>query len=103
MIYHEHLYYYSLLSAIEHFKRYNMVVFDLKLVPIHAGSLRLYVSKECSKHALKVSDAVKLLVEKERTKSYDKFWSFQEFANEVATTKKDLIFFLYFMNIIWYF
>lgn len=94
MIYHEHLYYYSLLSAIEHFKRYNMVVFDLKLVPIHAGSLRLYVSKECSKHALKVSDAVKLLVEEERTKSYDKFWSFQEFANEVASTKKDLIFLL---------
>ena len=94
MIYHEHLYYYSLLSAIEHFKRYNMVVFDLKLVPIHAGSLRLYVSKECSKHALKVSDAVKLLVEEERTKSYDKFWIFQEFANEVAKTKKDLIFLL---------
>ena len=91
MIYHEHLYYYSLLSAIEHFRRYNMVVFDLKLVPIHAGSLRLYVSKECSKHALKISDAVQLLAEKERAKGYDKFWSFQKFSNEVATTKTKLI------------
>ncbi len=91
MIYHEHLYYYSLLSAIEHFKRYDMVVFDLKLIPIHAGSLRLYVSKKCSKHALKVSDAVKLLLKEERIKNYDKFSSFQEFAYELATTKKDLI------------
>ena len=91
MIYHEHLYYYSLLSAIEHFRRYNMVVFNLKLVPIHAGSLRLYVSKECSKHALKISDAVQLLAEKERAKGYDKFWSFQKFSNEVATTKTKLI------------
>lgn len=94
MIYHEHLYYYSLLSAIQHFKRYNMVVFDLKLVPIHAGSLRLYVSKKGSKYALKVSDAVNLLVEEERTKGYDKSCSFQEFANEVAKTKKELIFLL---------
>jgi SAM-dependent methyltransferase len=94
MIYHEHLFYYSLLSAIEHFKRYDMVVFDIKLIPIHAGSLRFYVSKKHSKHALTVSDAVKLLVEEEQTKGYDKFWSFQEFANEVATTKKDLIFLL---------
>jgi methylation protein EvaC len=94
MIYHEHLFYYSLLSAIEHFKRYNMVVFDVKLIPIHAGSLRFYVSKKHSKHALTVSDTVKLLVEKERTKGYDKFWSFREFANDVAITKKDLIFLL---------
>lgn len=94
MIYHEHLFYYSLLSAIEHFKRYDMVIFDVKLIPIHAGSIRFYVSKKHSKHALTVSDAVKLLEEEERTKGYDKFWIFQEFANEVAKTKKDLIFIL---------
>ena len=94
MIYHEHLFYYSLLSAIEHFKRYDMVIFDVKLIPVHAGSLRFYVSKKNSSHALIVSDAVKLLAEEERIKGYDKFWSFQKFSNEVATTKKDLIFLL---------
>ena len=94
MIYHEHLFYYSLLSAIEHFKRYDMVIFDVKLIPVHAGSLRFYVSKKHSSHALIVSDAVKLLAEEERIKGYDKFWSFQKFSNEVAATKKDLIFLL---------
>jgi methylation protein EvaC len=91
MIYHEHLFYYSLISAIEHFKRYDMVIFDVKLVPVHAGSLRFYVSKKKSSHALIVSDAVKMLVEEERMKGYDKYWSFQKFSNEVAATKKDLI------------
>ena len=46
MIYHEHIFYYSLLSAIEHFKRHDMVIFDVKLIPIHAGSLRFYVCKK---------------------------------------------------------
>jgi SAM-dependent methyltransferase len=91
MIYHEHLFYYSLLSAMEHFKRFNMVIFDIKKIPIHAGSLRFYVSKQRSKHARTVSDSVKLLEEKERTKGYDRFWSFKKFADNVAKTKKDLI------------
>ena len=32
MIYHEHLYYYSLLSTIKHFEKYNMIVFDIKFM-----------------------------------------------------------------------
>ena len=91
MIYHEHLYYYSLSSAIKHFKRYNMVIFDLKLVPIHAGSIRLYVCKDSSKRAQTVSEAVKSLHIKEKLKGYDKFWSFQKFSIQVAKTKKKLI------------
>ena len=39
-IYHEHLFYYSLLSATEHFKLYEMIIFDVKFIPIHGGSLR---------------------------------------------------------------
>ena len=43
MVYHEHIYYYSLVSAIEHFKRYDMKVFDIKKISIHGGSYRFYV------------------------------------------------------------
>ena len=42
MIYHEHLYYYSLLSAQEHFKRFDMCVFDVQQVPIHGGSISVF-------------------------------------------------------------
>ena len=90
-IYHEHLFYYSLLSATEHFKLYEMIVFDVKFIPIHGGSLRFYVCKKDSIHAQKVTDAVKLLAIEERKKGYDKFINFEKFSNKVANAKKDLI------------
>jgi len=90
MIYHEHIFYYSLLSAIEHFKLYDMVIFDVKLIPIHAGSLRFYVCKNGSVHSRSISESVKLLAEEERLKGYDRFKVFVDFADEVAATKRRL-------------
>lgn len=91
MIYHEHLYYYSLLSAIEHFKKYNLIIFDIKQVPIHAGSIRFYVAKKNSKRAKQVSDNVKFLERKEKLKSFNKFESFKLFSKKVENTKNELI------------
>ena len=90
-IYHEHLFYYSLLSATEHFKLYEMIIFDVKFIPIHGGSLRFYVCKKDSIHAQKITDAVKLLAIEERKKGYDKFIGFEKFSNNVANAKTDLI------------
>lgn len=91
MIYHEHLYYYSLLSAIEHFKRYDMVVFDVKMVPIHAGSIRFYVCKKASRHATQVTDAVRTLEREERSAGFDAAGTFSRFASDVAVTRQDLM------------
>lgn len=91
MIYHEHLYYYSLLSALEHFKKYDMVIFDVKHVPIHAGSLRFYVAKKGSDRAFTISDAVKQLEVKERAEGYNKFESFQLFSERISETKHELM------------
>lgn len=86
MIYHEHLYYYSLLSAIKHFARYGMVVFDIKPVPIHAGSMRFYVCKRNSRYA-QPSEAVRDLEAEERAKGYDNFVTFQRFSEDVMGTR----------------
>jgi SAM-dependent methyltransferase len=44
-IYHEHLCYFSL-TALDHlFRRHGLVVQDAERVPIHGGSLRLFVGK----------------------------------------------------------
>lgn len=91
MIYHEHLYYYSLLSAIEHFKRYNMVVFDVKPVPIHAGSMRFYVCKDGSTHSKEITQAVVELAQEERREGFEKLERFAEYANQVAGTKSELV------------
>lgn len=91
MVYHEHLYYYSLLSAMKHLERYGMMVFDIKLTPIHAGSIRFYVCKKGSKHSSSVSQAVEALEADERARGYDRLDTFLSFAGKVAAHRTELI------------
>ena len=91
MIYHEHLYYYSLLSAIKHFERYGMVVFDIKAVPIHAGSMRFYVCKTGSRHATSVSADVVELRERELERGFHRYETFRQFSDRVTEHKTKLI------------
>ena len=91
MIYHEHLYYYSLLSAIKHLARYDMMVFDLKPIPIHAGSIRFYACKRGSTHSASVSPAVVALEAEERARGFDRSETFQAFSDAVAAHRDELI------------
>jgi methylation protein EvaC len=91
MIYHEHLYYYSLLSVMNHLARYDMMVFDIKPIPIHAGSIRFYTCKKGSKHSGSVSPAVEALEAKERARGFDRYETFLEFSNIVAGHRDRLI------------
>jgi methylation protein EvaC len=91
MIYHEHLYYYSLLSAVEHFARYEMTVFDVEPMPIHAGSMRFYVCKNGSRHGARVSDAVKVLEAQERANRFDRCETFEQFSKTVASRRTSLL------------
>lgn len=91
MIYHEHLYYYSLLSAMKHFERYGMIVFDVKPVPIHAGSMRFYVCKKGSKHGSSVSPEVTVLQNEELDKGFHLAETFVRFASDVAARKAALM------------
>jgi methylation protein EvaC len=91
MVYHEHLYYYSLVSAIKHFARYGMVVFDIKPVPIHGGSMRFYVSKQGSRHARQVTSTVKAFEAKERAQGFDRVETYLSYSEKVAAHKFALI------------
>ncbi len=91
MIYHEHLYYYSLLSATEHFDRHEMSVFDVKHVPVHGGSLRFYVCRKDSRYATSVSNRVHELRAIEHSKGYDRYETFFEFSRRVASHKNQLV------------
>jgi methylation protein EvaC len=91
MIYHEHLYYYSLLSVMNHLARYDMMVFDIKPIPIHAGSIRFYACKKGSRHSASVSPAVKALEAEERARGFDRYETFLEFSDTVAGHRARLI------------
>lgn len=91
MIYHEHLYYYSLLSVTNHFKIHDMVVFDVKAVPTHAGSMRFYVCKSNSKYAKTISNEVDRLREEELVQGLNLLSTFKGFADQVANRKSTLL------------
>lgn len=91
MIYHEHLYYYSLLALQNHFRRHGMVVFDVKPISIHGGSMRYYVCKEGSKHAREISARVELLRKEELEIGYHRAETYARFAQSVAQRRDKLM------------
>lgn len=95
MIYHEHLYYHSFLSLEKHFHRYDMMIFDVKAVPIHAGSMRYYVCKKGSSYSSSVSERVIALKKSELANGFDRPETYTRFAADIADQKKKLIELLY--------
>lgn len=91
MIYHEHLYYYSLLALINHFKRFGLTIFDVKPIQIHAGSMRYFVCKESSRHALAISPRVTALRTDELAAGLDKAETFIRFAHDIALRRDRLM------------
>jgi methylation protein EvaC len=94
MIYHEHLYYYSLTALENHLARHGLAVFDLKRIPIHGGSIRYYVCRNESRWAKTVTNRVLLLRQDEATQGLDRVETFQHFAAEIARRKDILMGFL---------
>jgi hypothetical protein len=90
-IYHEHIYYYSLIALQNHFNKHNMVIFDLKHIPIHGGSVRFYATKKNSKYAKEISESVINLERKERELGYDTPEAYSKFSEKVAGKKEELI------------
>lgn len=91
MVYHEHIYYYSLLSAINHFKKYDMTVFDIEPKKIHGGSYRFYVCNNHGKHANQISKNVNELIKIEKGKGYNILDTYKDFSNNVHKIKNELM------------
>ncbi len=90
MIYHEHQYYYSLMTLQKFFRQYNIEIFDVKPISIHAGSMRYYVKNSENKN-LKISANVNDLFKKENQQKLDKAKIYLTYSNAINKTKKDLL------------
>ena len=91
MMYHEHIYYYSLIALQNHLARHGMVIFDLKPIPIHGGSIRYYAAKKGSHHARSISPRVGTLRAQELALGYDTPALYAQFASRVAEKKQKLM------------
>jgi len=87
-IYHEHLSYFALKPLIHLFSRFGFEIFDVQRIPVHGGSIRIFVGKRKAKRA--PSKFLNELLDLEKdTGLYDPC-TLKKFAGEVKMIKKDL-------------
>lgn len=84
-IYHEHLCYFSVLALDRLFRRHSLYLQDIRRLPIHGGSLRLYVGKQDQP-----SERVRQLLDEERRDGMDELAYYQAFSDRVTQLCADL-------------
>jgi SAM-dependent methyltransferase len=90
-IYHEHVYYFTLMPLIPLFARHGMDVFHVEPLSIHGGSLRLYV---CNKNVEPIRDTVRKILESENDRGVNSTAYYRRFSDHAITVKADLTSFL---------
>lgn len=86
-IYHEHIYYFSVLALkylIEEVQ--GLYLSKVELIPIHGESLRFYVSKEKN-----IDPSVEMMLEKEKTMGLDRLDFYSAFGSRLTQLKTKLL------------
>lgn len=86
-IYHEHLCYFSLTALDRLFQRHSLVIQDVERIPIHGGSLRLFIAKA---PLAQQSATVRTLLSEEEAWGVDCLEFYQGFAKRVKNLKDSL-------------
>jgi hypothetical protein len=86
-IYHEHLCYFSLTAAERLFRRHGLQVQDVQRVPIHGGSLQLWVTRS----GIEPTPHVDALLAEEAAWGVDDFATYGGFAERVERLKGQLV------------
>lgn len=87
-IYHEHLCYFSLSALDPLFSRHGLLIEDVERLPIHGGSLRLFVVPEAKARRKPSVDA---LLEEEAAWNVGRVGSFQGFGQQVEKVRVALL------------
>jgi len=91
IIYHEHVFYYSLLALRNLFKKADLEIYDVEMTPMQGGSLRIFVSHP---GLFPTSENVKSLITQEVKEGFDKIETYKKLSENVQNLKKELIFLL---------
>jgi SAM-dependent methyltransferase len=84
-IYHEHLCYFSATSLDRLLRRHGLFVSEVRRIPVHGGSLRLYVGKRPA-----VAESVHALLAEEARLGIDDYGYYRDFAGRVRATAQAL-------------
>lgn len=89
LVYHEHLSYWSIDALQTLFKRFRMTVFHVEKVPVHGGSIRVFVKKEEGK--LSLDKSVKQFLLKENKLKLKDINTYLDYAKKVYENKVKLL------------
>jgi hypothetical protein len=90
-IYHEHLCYFSLTALVHLFEQHALIVQDVEHIPIHGGSIRLFVKRKSGQGMAESQlSSVNGLLEEEAACGVQQFEFYQGFARQVENLKDDL-------------
>lgn len=89
-MYHEHLCNYSLLPLDYLMNKHNMEIFDVKRIPIHSGSIRIYAKKK-SYGGYQRQQIVDELIAMEKKRGFGSEKVYFDFAEKVRKTKEKIV------------
>ncbi len=90
-IYHEHLCYFSLTALKRIFRRHQLMIGEVERLPIHGGSLRLFIEKMKTNEDGEDSPSVRRLLEEETLQGLDRVEFYQNFADKVEKLRYGLL------------
>lgn len=91
-IYHEHFSYFSFYTVRKIFSHFGLTIFDVDELPIHGGSLRLYIKhSENKEKAFYIKQNVRNQIEKEQKFGITKISTYTDFPKKVATIKDSIL------------
>ena len=85
-IYHEHLCYFSLTALDALFRRHSLFINEVRHLPIHGGSLRIYAEKREN-----VGPSVAQMLAAEKAEKVDRAEYYRDFSRRVADVKTSLL------------
>ena len=89
-IYHEHLCYFSV-TALEHlFRRHGMLAYDVKRIPLHGGSLRIYATQVEGQYS-EAQLSIRSMLQEESDWGVGNYAFYKGFARQVEELKADLL------------
>ncbi len=87
-IYHEHVFYYSLLALRNLFQRADLEIYDVEMTPMQGGSLLIFISHP---GVFSISENIKNLINQEIKEGFDKLETYQRLNENVIKLKDDLL------------
>ena len=87
-IYHEHVFYYSLIALRNLFKAAALEIYDVEITPNQGGSLRIFI---CNPNDFSISENVINLVNQETKDDFDKIETYQKINENVSKLKTEIV------------